>query len=155
LSLLGMSTMLLFSAGAATASSPPIAGTYAANIIIAEADGPGCIHAEGTQFAGVLNYPGFVGTTMGLRVPIVAPAHTAAVSTQRFEVTSGAGTTHPQGTFTWQGQGLRLNWDRSGTFSATLTELDKVSFIVELIENYEDCREDRIVALTRVGPKLP
>jgi hypothetical protein len=101
----------------------------------------------------VLNYAGLNGTTMGLRVPVVLVAHTAAVSTQRFKITSGAGTTQPEGTFTWQGRGLRLNWNASGTFSATLTEIDRFSFIVQLTENYGSCAEQRIIALTRVGPK--
>jgi hypothetical protein len=101
----------------------------------------------------VLNYAGLSGTTMGLRVPIVLVAHTAAVSTQRFKITSGVGTTQPEGTFTWQGRGLRLNWDASGSFSATLTEIDKFSFLVQLTENYQNCAEQRIIALARTGPK--
>src|ERR1043165_1027200 len=97
---LGLCTLLVSATTAALSAppaSPPNAGTYAANIIIVEANGSGCLHAEGTQFAGVLNYAGFSGTAMGLRVPIVAVAHTAAVPTQHFDITAGVGTTHPQG----------------------------------------------------------
>ena len=107
-----MPTILLASVGVAAAQAPPPArapssGTYTANIIIEEADGPGCLHAEGTRFTGVLNYDGLSGTTMGLRVPIVEGANTAAVSTQHLNVTSGVGTVNPQGNFTWHGRGLR------------------------------------------------
>ena len=145
--------------GGATAESPltpPKAGVYAANILIQSASGGGCIDTTGANFAGVLNYAGLSGTQFAVRSPIVQPG-AGVVSTQILKVTSGVGTTSPSGTFTWKGAGVGLSWNLSGTFSATLTEIDAFSFVAQVTEHYTNgsaCTENQLIAFTRTGLKL-
>ena len=140
----------------ALAATAPKSGVYAANIYIQQS-GVGCLDARGSSFLGALNYGGLSATQLGLRVPIVQQAGVAVVSTQVLKVTGGVGTTHPSGTFTSKGSGVGASWNLSGTFTATLTEIDAYSFVAQVTESYMNngytCNETQLIALTRLAVK--
>jgi hypothetical protein len=147
-----VASALLCSVGASAATAP-LSGTYAANILIGSVSGSGCLDKSGNQFAGVVNYAGLSGTRLGIRIPTIyngAPI----ISTQYLTVKSGVGTTHPGGAFTWTGiSSDGQQWNISGTFSATITEMDTFSFIAAVTETYSGCTEHLSVGVTRVGAK--
>lgn len=105
------------------------AKVYAAGVAVQSVAGSGCLDSAGKTFAGVLKFAGLTGTTAALRIPFPS---LGAVSTQIPTTTSGAGTAHPSGTFTWKGQGATGTvWNVSGTFQATITTVDANSYVTE------------------------
>jgi hypothetical protein len=134
------------------ATNPP-AGIYTASIYVENVEGGGCIDPLGRLSTGTLNYYGLSGRKAGFRVPI-AGFSAASSSTQVLTITSGSGTTKPQGTFTWVAKGMGINWNVSGHFSATIIPVDGYSFAMQMVETYGTCTEHLNTAMTKIGPTL-
>jgi hypothetical protein len=154
-----LSASVLFAPGALAGTpalpTAPAGGMYAANIFVTQTTGSGCLDGAGSQVAGIVNYAGISSAALTLRVPLVQQG-AAVVSTQRLTIKSGAGSTHPSGSFTWQGRGVGRSWDKSGTFSATLTEIDGYSFVAQIEETYGTygaCTEQQLISLARIGAR--
>jgi hypothetical protein len=152
---LACAAALLVGATRAQAQEPgtaPMAGTYVADVFIQSATGPDCLDTPGNYLAGVVNYSGLSATTIGIRVPDVR-TDVAVISLQALKITNGAGTLTPSGTFTWKGAGIGANWDLTGTFSASLTEVDGFSFATKVTETYSGCTEVQLISLIRAAVK--
>lgn len=147
-------TMVAASTSASADTTPPKAGAYAANVLISEAVGQGCIDYEREQFSGVVDYGGITANSIQLRAPLILQTNSATgVYEQRLSIKTGAGSTQIAGKYVWTGRGVQgFQWDEKGTFFATIFEIDALSFVMQVTESYQPgCEEKYTIALTRIG----
>ena len=131
-------------------AAAPVSGTYEAELYIQSASS-GCLDKAGYAYVGELTFPGLAGTAWGLHA-LESGSNFVVDSIQTLTVTTGKGTTKLGGNLTWIGAGVGSSWNKSGTFTATVTEIDTHDFVMQLNESYSGCSsEDITVELTRVG----
>jgi hypothetical protein len=154
---LAAAAAVLTATSLASAAAPaPAAGTYAANVIVDRVAGARCLDQVGAVFAGVVNYPGFGGANLTIRLPLTddIPEFYAAISRQELTISGGARTLTPSGRFTWTivGGPIAVN-GLPGTFEAILAFVDQDSFTMTVTETEPslDCTEQFKVALVRIG----
>lgn len=124
---------------------------YAAGVSVQSVSGGQCLDSSGASFAGVLQYAGLPGRSAFLRVPL---AQLGVVSTQALTISSGVGTAHPSGTFTWKGVGPQGTvWNVSGSFQASITTVDVNSYVFAITESYGGCSESSYIAATSLRPR--
>jgi len=141
---------ILIWSGPGAAAIAPSSGTYAAGIYVISAAGSGCFDSAGAYYTGVVQYGGIAARTIYLNVPY---PQNYDVSAQTLSVTSGVGTVHPSGKFTWAFQG-RLQSSVNGTFNSTLVEINANKFVAEVDESYPNCQEGVSISLIKTGPHL-
>lgn len=131
-------------------TTAPVSGTYEAELYIQSASS-GCLDKAGFAFVGEMSFPNLSGSTWALRA-LESGSNYLVDSIQVLSIKTGKGTTKLTGDLTWTGAGVGDSWSKTGTFSATVTEVDGHDFVVQLDEAYTGCSaEDINVELTRVG----
>jgi hypothetical protein len=148
-------SLLVAGACAAMVAAPACAkknDAYAAGLEVQSTnDGSDCLEFGGDQYSGVLQYGGLSATVDTLRMTLPGRG---LVWTEVLTITSGIGTTQPAGTFTWQEvKPSGTVFDVSGTFSLTVTKVDKNSYIFAITKQYGNCSASSYFTATSLDPK--
>lgn len=139
------------SAFASDATTAPDAGTYSGGIYVSSTSGTDCLDRSGDAYFTEVSFSGLSGSKHYIHMPLVGSPG-AVVSAVTITVKSGKGTTNLGGTLAWTGNGVGGNWDVTGTFSATITEVGAHAFVMQAKLSYTNCtEEDWNVSLVRMG----
>lgn len=127
----------------------PESGTFLSMEYVPTAKGSGCVEGAGSDIYAEVSYPGLGGKTIYIRTPVDGSG-TQLLSLQTLTVKSGLNADSPSGTFIWIGAGS-ANWNVSGNFKASITEVSSHAFLLSVIETYTDCTETQQFSLVRTG----
>ena len=127
----------------------PDAGTYVGMAYVSSADGTGCVMGSGSQVFAEVSFGGLSGKTMFIRFPY-SGSNGAVASVETMTVTGGRGSLSPSGTLTWVGTGA-YNWNVSGTFTTSITEVGTHAFLLNVTDTYPNCTETQSLSLARTG----
>jgi hypothetical protein len=129
---------------------PPEAGRYMAKILVSKVDGAECPDRQGNVYDGVVQYPGFGGSRVTIRIPVVSDG--PALDREVLTITSGTGTKRPRGDFSARFTSP-INMRITGEFEAKLTLIGAEEFTATITEMSSkiDCTEVLRIALVRSG----